>query len=154
MRGIRIVAGLLCGGLAVGTSRRPTGPARDTLGGVLARGNTETETINANIDVAERCSTAGRTSSARSILHTVNDDITSADRWELRGEANYTLTERSYLFGTLRYEDDAFTDFAYQATAGRRLWLPLHRDRDDQVRGADRRRLPADGAAHHRRVAG
>ena len=51
-----------------------------------------------------------------SILRTVTDDITSADRWEARAETNYDLTERSYLFGTFRYEDDAFTDFAYQAT--------------------------------------
>jgi putative salt-induced outer membrane protein len=43
--------------------------------------------------------------------------VTSADRWELRGETNYKLAERAYVFGTLRYEDDAFTDYAYQATA-------------------------------------
>ena len=47
---------------------------------------------------------------------TVNDDVTSADRWELRGETNYKLTARGYLFGTVRYEDDAFTDYEYQAT--------------------------------------
>jgi putative salt-induced outer membrane protein len=50
------------------------------------------------------------------MLRTVTDDITSADRWELRGESQYSLTERSYLFGALRYEDDAFTDYSYQAT--------------------------------------
>jgi hypothetical protein len=31
------------------------------------------------------------------MLRTVNDDVTSADHWELRGETNYKLTDRSYL---------------------------------------------------------
>lgn len=86
------------------------------LGGVLARGNTETETINANIDVANELEQWTHKAGA-SILRTVTDDVTSADRWELRGESDYELTDRSFLFGALRYEDDAFTDFAYQATA-------------------------------------
>ena len=47
-----------------------------------------------------------------SFLNSVEDDVASADRLELRGEANYALTERSYLFGALRYEDDRCTDFA------------------------------------------
>ena len=51
------------------------------------------------------------------MLRTVTEDVTSADRWELRGESQYSLTERGYLFGALRYEDDAFTDYEYQATA-------------------------------------
>jgi putative salt-induced outer membrane protein len=88
---------------------------KGSFGGVLSRGNTETETINLNIDVANERDRWVHKAGA-SMLRTVNDDVTSADRWELRGETNYKLTDRSYLFGTLRYEDDAFTDFEYQAT--------------------------------------
>jgi putative salt-induced outer membrane protein len=88
---------------------------KGSFGGVLSRGNTETETINLNIDVANELDRWTHKAGA-SMLRTVNDDVTSADRWELRGETNYKLTDRSYLFGTLRYEDDAFTDFEYQAT--------------------------------------
>jgi putative salt-induced outer membrane protein len=87
-----------------------------TLGGVLARGNTETETINANFDVDYKLERWSH-SVGGSLLRTVANDVTSADRWELRGQSNYDLTERSYLFGKLRYEDDSFTDFSYQATA-------------------------------------
>lgn len=89
---------------------------KGTFGGVLARGNTETETVNANIDVVNDLERWTHKAGG-SLLRTVNDDVTSADRWELRGETNYKLTDRSYVFGTLRYEDDLFTDFAYQATA-------------------------------------
>ena len=77
---------------------------------------TDTETINLNIDV-ENTLDRWKHKAGASWLRTVNDDVTSADRWELRGESQYSLTERSYLLGSLRYEDDRFTDFDYQATA-------------------------------------
>ena len=115
MRVIRIVAGLLFGGLVSGVASADWS-GKGALGGVLARGNTETETINANIDVQNELDRWTHKFGG-SVLHTVNNDITSADRWELRAGSNYKLNDRSYLFGTLRYEDDAFTDFSYQATA-------------------------------------
>ena len=86
------------------------------LGGVLARGNTETETLNGKIDMTNEVD-RWKHLAGFSILRTVNDGVTSANRWELRGESDYALTDRSYLFGALRYEDDEFTDYEYQATA-------------------------------------
>ena len=86
------------------------------LGGVLARGNTETETLNGKIDMTMETS-GWKHQAGFSILRTVNDGVTSANRWELRGESDYKLTERSYVFGALRYEDDEFTDYNYKATA-------------------------------------
>ena len=108
------MAGLVCGALAAGTASAADWSGKGTLGGVLSRGNTDMETINANLDVATEIADWTYKIGA-SLLRTVEDDVSSADRFELRGEANYSLTERSYLFGTLRYEDDRFTDFAYQA---------------------------------------
>jgi putative salt-induced outer membrane protein len=88
---------------------------KGTFGGVLARGNTETETVSAIVDVKHEL---GRFTYklGGSILHTVTDGVTSADRWELRGEQNFGFTDRAYVFATLRYENDSFTDYAYQAT--------------------------------------
>lgn len=86
------------------------------LGGVLSRGNTDTETINATIDVANELDRWTH-KAGFSLLRTVNEDVTSANRWELRGQSEYELSERSFLFGSLRYEDDRFTDYDYQATA-------------------------------------
>ena len=86
------------------------------LGGVLARGNTETETLSGKLDMTSETD-RWKHMAGFSVLHTVNDGITSADRYELRGESQYKLTERSYLFGALRYEDDRFTDYDYQFTA-------------------------------------
>lgn len=86
------------------------------LGGVIARGNTETETINARLDMS-RERDRWKHGAGFSLLRTANDGLTAADRFELRGESNYKLTDRSYLFGALRYENDKFTDYSYQATA-------------------------------------
>jgi putative salt-induced outer membrane protein len=114
MRATGMVAVLAFGGLASGTAAADWS-GKGTFGGVLARGNTETETINLNLDVENKLDEWTHKAGA-SMLRTVTDDITSADRWELRGESQYSLTGRSYLFGALRYEDDAFTDYEYQAT--------------------------------------
>ena len=114
MRATGMVAVLVFGGLASGTAAADWS-GKGTFGGVLARGNTETETINLNLDVENKLDRWTHKAGA-SMLRTVTDDITSADRWELRGESQYSLTDRSYLFGALRYEDDAFTDYDYQAT--------------------------------------
>jgi len=114
MRATGMAAVLVFGGLASGTAAADWS-GKGTFGGVLARGNTETETINLNLDVENKLDQWTHKAGA-SMLRTVTDDITSADRWELRGESQYSLTDRSYLFGALRYEDDAFTDYDYQAT--------------------------------------
>ena len=114
MRSAGLAVILAIGGLASGTAAADWS-GKGTFGGVLARGNTETETINLNLDVENKLGRWTHKAGA-SMLRTVTDDITSADRWELRGESQYSLTDRSYLFGALRYEDDAFTDYDYQAT--------------------------------------
>jgi putative salt-induced outer membrane protein len=111
MKGTAIVLTLL-----VAAPAQADRSGKGELGGVLARGNTETETLNGKIDMTTEVSRWTH-QAGFSILRTVNDGATSANRWELRGESDYRLTERSYVFGALRYEDDEFTDFNYQATA-------------------------------------
>lgn len=86
------------------------------FGGVLSRGNSDTETLNANIDVTNEID-RWKHKAGFSMLRTVSEDVTSADRWELRGQSEYALNERSFVFGSLRYEADRFTDYDYQVTA-------------------------------------
>lgn len=85
------------------------------LGGVVTRGNTETRTVSAIVDVGNTLD-QWTNKFGGTILRTMTDDVTSADRWELRAETNYSFTPRAFTFGTLRYEQDLFTDYAYQAT--------------------------------------
>jgi putative salt-induced outer membrane protein len=115
MRNVWMTATLATGLLAAGTASAGDWSGKGMLGGVIARGNTETDTLNANIDVQDVVDTWTHKLGA-SILHTTTNDVTSADRWELRAASNYALDDRSYLFGSFRYEDDRFTDFSYQAT--------------------------------------
>ena len=107
---------LLAAGLVAALPAQADWSGKGELGGVLARGNTETETVSGKLDVSNEL---GRWThkAGFSILRTVNDGVTSANRWELRGESDYSLSDRSYVFGALRYEDDQFTDYNYQATA-------------------------------------
>ncbi len=89
------------------------------LGFVLSRGNSDAETLNAKVDTTREFDpwTVGFGFSA---LRASTDNTTTADRWEVRGQANYKLTDRSFVFGALRYENDQFSayDYAGVASAG------------------------------------
>lgn len=115
MRSVGMVAIFAGGLLAAGTASAGDWSGKGTLGGVIARGNTETDTLNANIDLQDVVDKWTHKFGA-SILHTTTNNVTSADRWEVRAGSNYALNAKSYLFGSLRYEDDRFTDYSYQAT--------------------------------------
>jgi putative salt-induced outer membrane protein len=85
------------------------------FGLVLSRGNSEAETLNAKVDVGTEIGKWTH-SVGFSALRASTESVTTADRYELRGQTNYKLTDRSYLFGGLRYENDEFSAFDYQAT--------------------------------------
>jgi putative salt-induced outer membrane protein len=86
------------------------------FGFVMSRGNSDAETLNAKID-ASREVDRWKHSAGFSALRASADDETTANRYELRGQTNYALTDRSYVFGALRYEDDRYSAYDYQATA-------------------------------------
>jgi putative salt-induced outer membrane protein len=46
-----------------------------------------------------------------------DSSVTTAQRWEVRGQSDYKFTERAYWFGAGRYEDDRFSAYDFQATA-------------------------------------
>ena len=105
----------LAGTLAAGAaSAEWSGKGR--IGGVIARGNTETATANLNVDVQNELD-SWKHKFGSSLLRTLSDGLTAADRWEVRAESEYSPTARSFVFGSMRYENDELTDFAYQATA-------------------------------------
>jgi putative salt-induced outer membrane protein len=49
-------------------------------------------------------------------IRAANDGTTTAKRYEAFWQTNYKLTERSFWFGGLRYENDQFSGFDYQAS--------------------------------------
>lgn len=85
------------------------------LGLVLARGNTDTETLNAelNLDYEEdEWSNATRVSYLRS----ESDGDLEANRFVFRNNTDYSLTEASYITGVVRYDWDEFSSFEFQTS--------------------------------------
>jgi putative salt-induced outer membrane protein len=92
---------------------------------VIASGNTETETANAKLQVGKETDN-WKTSVGGSALYASDEDGKTANRWETFGQVDWKFTERNFLFGAARYEEDEFSGFEYQATAslgvGRRFF--------------------------------
>ena len=86
------------------------------LGLVIARGNTESKTISAKADMSTE-SEQWKHAVGFSTLYSRSSDVTTGNRYELHGQSDYKLSMRSYVFGTLRYEDDRFSPYSYQAIA-------------------------------------
>jgi putative salt-induced outer membrane protein len=83
------------------------------LGFLDSRGNSDAESLNANIDVLRY---DGRWKNEIYVggLYGKNSGIVSAERWETRGQSNYTVSGDLFAFGGLRYEHDLFDGFQYQ----------------------------------------
>jgi putative salt-induced outer membrane protein len=86
------------------------------LGLVLAHGNTEQETINAKADMTSE-SERWTHVVGFSFLHSTSGDELTGDRYELHGQSDFKLSERSYALGSVRYENDEFSPYTYQAVA-------------------------------------
>lgn len=115
-----LAVGLMC--LCPAAAAEFTGTGE--LGLVLARGNSDSETGNARLELVyeyERWSNR----SEFSAVHSRDDGTTNTSRWVLANQTEYSLSDASYVLGVLRYDRDRFSSFRYQATAaigyGRRL---------------------------------
>jgi len=86
------------------------------LGLVLARGNTEQETINAKADLIWE-SESWKYLAGFSFIRSTSDDELTGDRFEIHGQSDYSLSQRSYLLGSLRFDEDQFSPYSYQAVA-------------------------------------
>jgi putative salt-induced outer membrane protein len=85
------------------------------FGFLSAHGNTDSESVNGKIDL-QRYDGPWKNQFALEGLYGQNSGITSAERWEARGQSSYTVSGDLYAFGALRYEHDLFDGFEYQAS--------------------------------------
>lgn len=83
------------------------------FGLVVTTGNSETETLNTNLNAAFKAD-AWVHKGGISALSASEDGDKTAERYQLTGKTEYHTSERSYWFGSLRYEDDKFSGFEYQ----------------------------------------
>lgn len=92
------------------------------LGLALSRGNSQTESLNAKVGLSFEDATwkhALGFAALRQKGESANsEDLElTANRFELSGSSAYKLSERSYVIGSLRYENDDFAPYDYQAVA-------------------------------------
>lgn len=88
---------------------------KSEAGLVVASGNTETETANARINMKYETEQWKNTVGGAA-LYASDVDGKTANRWETFGELGWKFTERNFLFGAGRYEEDEFSGFEYQTT--------------------------------------
>lgn len=85
------------------------------LGFVLARGNSDADTINAKLDLAKETA-SWKNAVGIAALRSSNDGARNAERYAASWQTDYRFSARSYWFGGARYEDDRFSGFDYQAS--------------------------------------
>jgi putative salt-induced outer membrane protein len=89
---------------------------RSQAGFVMARGNTETETANARFEIDYEVE-HWKHSFDSSLLYGRSSEVTTGERWDAKWQTDQKISERSFWFGALRYEDDRYSGFDYQGTA-------------------------------------
>jgi len=85
------------------------------LGITQTTGNTENHNIVAKLGLTRELDLWIHEATLE-FLRTENDSELAAERYELNWQSDYELSEKSYLFGKARYEDDSFTGYKYQAS--------------------------------------
>jgi len=83
---------------------------------VIASGNTDTETANAKLQLANEIG-KWKHSFGLGGLYASDNEGSTAQRWEAFGQSDYNFSDRMFWFGAGRYENDRFSGFEYQTTA-------------------------------------
>jgi len=85
------------------------------LGYTATSGNTDSENLNASLGVSRQANKWKHAASIASIRSETDDEV-SADSLVLKEKSEYALSEKSYAFGQLRYEDDEFSGYERQTS--------------------------------------
>jgi len=92
-----------------------TWKGQGALGFTSTSGNSDSQNLNAGLQFS-RERLLWKHSLTIELVQAEADNEKSADRKALRERSEYKLSDRSYAFGQLRYEDDKFSGYDYQAT--------------------------------------
>jgi putative salt-induced outer membrane protein len=124
-----------------------------------SKGNSDAESINGAIDLS-RVDDAWKNTAHLEGLYGRSAGITSAQRVEAREQTDYAIDDKLFAFGGLRYENDKFDGFQYQASLTGGIGYKFLTLQDDQLTaqvGAGYRRLrpetvnkDADGYVYQR----
>jgi len=118
------------------------------VGFAAARGNAKSENLNAKLQFKKEDDqwkdefhlTALRNKGEVKVatvqdgqVENVSSYQTTANRYELGASAGYKLDERSYIVGALRYENDDFSPFDYQAVASIGYGYTVLKNQSDEL---------------------
>ncbi|MEE4637831.1 MAG: DUF481 domain-containing protein [Wenzhouxiangella sp.] len=106
---------LLAGCLLLAASAQAEFSGTGELGLVVNRGNSESEAANARLEMLWTQDRWENESTATAV-YAKDSGTTSANRFTLANTLNYSITDRSYFGGSLRYDRDKFSSFRYQAS--------------------------------------
>ena len=92
------------------------------LGLALTRGNSETESLNAKLglsfeDVQWKHEIGASALRQKGEIDGTDELQLTANRYELSGSSAWKFSERAYMIGSLRYENDDFAPYEYQTIA-------------------------------------
>ncbi len=136
--------------------------SRSELGYALSRGNSDSENGNFKFDIAHLL---GKWIYAFGLdgLYGNSNGVGTAQRWDAHLQTDLKLSDKAFWFGALRYEDDAYSGFAYQAsfsTGAGLIFLQTDTNKLSAQLGAGVRRLRPeelvrdDGGAVIQRIPG
>jgi putative salt-induced outer membrane protein len=113
------LASSIAAALLIAAPAKAEWAVKGELGLVLARGNTESKTFTAKADATKEVESWKHTAGFSTLYSSAVDDETgvdekTGDRYELHGQSDYKFSERSYVFGSVRYEEDRFSPYTYQ----------------------------------------
>ncbi len=95
----------------------PTGwKGKGEAGLVFARGNSVADTINFKLGMSKEVE-QWKHALEMSALRASTDGVESAERYMAGWQSDYKLSARTFWFSGLRYENDKFSGFDYQASA-------------------------------------
>jgi putative salt-induced outer membrane protein len=87
------------------------------FGLAITGGNTDTQNINGKLGLSKE-SDAWKHEFGLALLQAETSDTKTAERYEAAWTSGYKLSETSYVFGNLRYENDKFGAYRNQTVAG------------------------------------
>jgi len=112
------ILALCAAGIAVADDAPPPQgwSGKGELGVVEAKGNTNADTVNAKLGLADQVGPWKHTLTVN-LLEAKTNNVTSANRKDAAWQTNYDFTKESFVYGNVSYIDDQFSGFAYQANA-------------------------------------
>lgn len=139
---------LLCGWLVCPADAAEWSGAGE-FGLVIASGNSDTETLNLAFSL-ERQTEQWRNRLRLTGMRSRDSGQLNAERYTGSYRSGYNFSERSYLFGAIRYDKDEFSSYDYQTTAslgyGRQLIDAEAHQLSFEIGPGLRRAQPSDGS--------